>query len=129
MRVRNGDCDIGFRRSRCDRAIFINAKIEVSQSSTNLVCVTAAAEDWPSEIIFKDIASPVAQEHATRENTLAVADAARDSSRVIAGENRIEPFDPLLCDRGIGEGERCIPGLETLNTLATPRRSRCKLGL
>ena len=102
LRVRDGHGDIGFSRSRGDRAILIEAKIGVPQRAADLICGAAAAEDRPSEIIFEDIARPVSREHTTRENMPAIADPPRHSPSVVAGETRIEPFEPLLGDGGIG---------------------------
>src|SRR5947207_1729987 len=111
LRVRDGHRNVRFSRSWCDRAILIEAKIGVPQRAADLICGAAAAEDRPSEIIFEDIARPVSRVHTTRENMPAIADPPRHSPSVIAGETRIEPFEPLLGDGGIAEGERCIPGI------------------
>src|SRR5437879_5325263 len=94
LRILDDHHDIGSSRSRGDRAILIEAKINVSQPGTDLVRGATAAEDRPAEIIFEDVARPVSRKHATREDVLAVADPARHISRVVAGEARIEPLDP-----------------------------------
>src|SRR5437867_1927226 len=111
LRVRNGHRDIGFSRSRGDRAILIEAKIGVPQRAADLICGAAAAEDRSSEIIFEDIARPISREDPTGKNVPAVAHPPRHSSSVIAGKTRIEPFEPLLGDSGIGKRKGCIPSV------------------
>src|SRR5439155_15801871 len=111
LRVGDGHCEIGFRRYRGDRAILIEAKIDVPQGAADLVCGATAAEDRSSEIIFEDIARPVSREDPTRKNVPAVADSPRHSSSVTAGKTRIEPFEPLLGDSGIGKRKGCIPSV------------------
>src|SRR2546425_10587757 len=73
LRVRDSHREIGFSRSRGDRAILIEAKIGVPQRAADLISGAAAAEDRSSEIIFEDIARPVPREHTTRENSPAIA--------------------------------------------------------
>src|SRR5206468_7491680 len=96
---------------RGDRAILIEAKIDVAQRGADLICGAAAAEDRSSEIIVEDIARPVSREHTAGENMPAIADPPRHRSSVIAGKTRIEPFEPLLGDSGIGERKGCIPSV------------------
>src|SRR5438874_13612133 len=110
LRVRDGHRNVRFSRSWCDRAILIEAKIGVPQRAADLICGAAAAEDRPSEIIFEDIARPVSRVHTTRENMPAIADPPRHSPSVTAGETRIEPFETLVGDRGLGKRKGCLPG-------------------
>ena len=109
LRVRDGHRNIRFSRSLGDRAILIDTKIGVPQRAADLICGAAAAEDRSSEIIFEDIARPVSREHTTLDNIPAIADPPGHSSGVIAGKNRIEPFQPLLGDSGIGKRKGCTP--------------------
>src|SRR5438093_8077537 len=98
LRVRDGHRDIRFSRSRCDRAILIDAEIEVPQPDADLVRGATAAENRPSEIILEDIARPVSRKHPAREDMSAVTDQPSHISSVVAGETGIEPFDPLFGD-------------------------------
>src|SRR5438309_1515035 len=70
--VRDGHHDIRFSRSWCDRAILIDAEVEVPQPAADLVRGATAAEDRPSEIILEDIARPVSRKHPAREDMPAV---------------------------------------------------------
>src|SRR6266699_1496846 len=94
LRVGDAHHDIGFSGSRGDWAILIKAKIDVAQPGADLVGVATAAENRPAEIIFEEIARPVSRKRTDREDVVAVADASRHVSSVIAGEVRIEPLDP-----------------------------------
>src|SRR5262245_63943252 len=81
----------------------------MTEPTANPVCGATAAEDWSSEIIFENIARPVSREHATRENTPAIADQPRHIASVVAGKTRVEPLDPFFGDGRVGKRKRCIP--------------------
>src|SRR5215813_12962160 len=73
LRVCDGHRNIGFGCSRSDRAILVDAKIQIAQRRADRVRATTAAEDRPAKVIIEDIACPVPGKHSARENMLAVA--------------------------------------------------------
>src|SRR5262245_3720 len=109
LRVREGHQNVSLSRSRSDWAILVDAEIEMSQPAADGVCITAATEDWLTEIVLEGRARPISRERPNGTNIPPVADQAGDISSIVAGETRIGPFDPQLRDGRIVEGKRCVP--------------------
>src|SRR5262245_7051801 len=111
LRVRDGDLNIRFSRSRSDWAILIDTEIDMSQPAADMVGRTTAAEDGSTEVVLEGSPSPISLERPDGKGMAAAADQPGDISSIVAGEIRIEPLHLQFDDCRIVEGKRCVPDI------------------